>query len=65
MKPSVYIETSVISYLTSRTSANLIVTGRQAITAEWWKTRRQEFDLYVSALVVSESEDWRSQRGGA
>ena len=47
----------MLSYLTSRTSSNLIVAARQAITAEWWEMRHQEFDLYVSALVVSEAED--------
>ncbi len=57
MKPSVYIETSVVSYLTGRPSRDVIVAGRQALTVEWWDTRRDRFDLYVSALVVTEAED--------
>jgi len=57
MKQSVYIETSVVSYLTGRPSRDVIVAGRQALTAEWWDTRRSRFDLYVSALVVAEAED--------
>lgn len=57
MKSSVYIETSVVSYLTGRPSRDVIVAGRQALTAEWWDTRRDRFDLYVSALVVTEAED--------
>lgn len=57
MKPSVYIETSVVSYLTGRPSRDVIVAGRQALTVEWWDTRRSRFDLYVSALVVAEAED--------
>ena len=57
MKPSVYVETSVISYLAGRPSRDLIVAGRQALTIEWWGTCRTRFDLYVSALVVTEAED--------
>ena len=57
MKASVYIETSVVSYLTGRPSRDVIVAGRQALTVEWWDTCRERFDVYVSALVVSEAED--------
>lgn len=57
MRPSVYVETSVISYLTGRPSRDVIVAGRQALTAEWWDTCRERFDLYFSPLVVTEAED--------
>ena len=57
MKPTVYVETTVISYLTARPSRDVIVAGRQALTAEWWDTCRERLDLYVSALVVTEAED--------
>lgn len=56
MNARVYLETSVISYLTARPSRDVIVAGRQALTVEWWETRRSRFDLYVSALVVGEAE---------
>ena len=55
MKPKVYLETSVISYLTSRPSRNLIVAANQQITQEWWQLRRQDFDLHISQLVVQEA----------
>jgi len=54
MKPKVYLETSVISYLAARLSRDLIVAGHQQITQEWWDSR-QEWDLSISALVVSEA----------
>jgi hypothetical protein len=57
MKSSVYIETSIVSYLTGRPSRDVILAGRQALTVEWWDSRRDRFDLYVSALVVTEAED--------
>jgi predicted nucleic acid-binding protein len=55
MKPRVYLETSVISYLTSRPSRDLIVAANQQITQEWWQLRRQDFDLFISQLVVQEA----------
>jgi predicted nucleic acid-binding protein len=55
MKPSVYIETTVISYLTARLSKDLVVAAHQQITEEWWRTRRHLFDLYASQLVVREA----------
>lgn len=56
MKPSVYIETSVISYLTAKPSRDLIVAGHQQITQEWWAARRPRFELYVSQMVLQEAE---------
>ena len=55
MKQKVYIETSVISYLTARISRDLIVAGHQRLTQEWWTTRRDAFDVFVSQVVVEES----------
>ena len=57
MKPSVYVETSVIGYLTGYPSRDVIVAGRQALTIEWWDTCRKRFDVFVSALVVTEAAD--------
>lgn len=59
-RKTVYLETSFISYLTSRPSRDLIVAGHQAITREWWDTRRQDFELFTSELVIIEA-----QRGDA
>lgn len=55
MKPKIYIETSVISYLASRPSRDLIVVANQQITREWWQERRQNFDLFISQLVIQEA----------
>jgi len=55
MKPIVYIETSVISYLTARPSRDIIVAAHQQITHEWWDNRRTAFRLYASQLVLTEA----------
>ena len=55
MKPKVYLETSIISYLAARPSRDLIVAANQQLTHEWWAARRGEFDLHISQLVVQEA----------
>ena len=54
MKESVYIESSVISYCTSRTSRDLIVAARQAITQDWWESKLKKYKFYVSPVVERE-----------
>lgn len=56
MKETVYIETSVISYYTSKLSRDLIIVGRQEITGEKWPKIEEVFDRYISALVIQEAE---------
>ena len=53
--PSVYLETSVVGYATSRPSRDLVVAGRQRTTREWFAHRAQARDLFVSQLVASEA----------
>ena len=55
MKPRVYLETSVISYLSARPSRDLIVAAHQQITQAWWERRRHDFDVLVSELVYVEA----------
>jgi hypothetical protein len=54
-RPSVYIETSVVSYLVARLSRDLVVAGHQQTTSEWWENHRHRFNLFVSALVLQEA----------
>jgi predicted nucleic acid-binding protein len=56
MKPKVYIETSVISYLTARASRDVVVAGHQQATQTFWERLESEFDPFVSSLVVEEAE---------
>jgi len=58
VKPAVYVENSVVSYLTARrTRGSLRVAAHQDLTREWWDTRRQAFELFGSAVVVEEAQD--------
>lgn len=56
MKQSVYIETSVISYLTSRLNENLIVSGRQRSTRIAWPKITKQFKCFISILVYEEAK---------
>ncbi|MEI7673351.1 MAG: type II toxin-antitoxin system VapC family toxin [Deltaproteobacteria bacterium] len=55
MKPKVYIETSIPSYLTARLSNDLRVAANQSTTIEWWETRRPSFDVFISEFVTAEA----------
>lgn len=52
---SVYIETSVISYLTARPSPSLLAAAHQQVTREWWDHHRQRFEQFVSPMVLDEA----------
>ncbi len=54
MKPVVYLETSVVSYLAGRPSRDLVVAGRQEVSRDWWQHRRTRYELRISALVLQE-----------
>ncbi len=55
MKPTVYIETSVVSYLTARPSKDVVTAAYQKITREWWNGASERFELVSSELVVTEA----------
>lgn len=54
MKTSIYVETSIVSYLTAWPKRDLVLAAHQEVTREWW-AKRAAFDLYVSQLVLDEA----------
>jgi len=54
MSLSVYLETTIPSYLAALPSRELIVAAHQQISHEWWKTARDRFDLFISEAVLDE-----------
>src|SRR3954454_21748583 len=55
MKPRLYLETTIPSYLTAWPSRDLIVAAHQQLTKEWWRTRRDVFEICISQFVVDEA----------
>ena len=53
MKRKIYVETSVISYLTARPSREIIGAAHQQITSTWW-AHRHDYELLVSRAVWQE-----------
>jgi hypothetical protein len=55
VKKSVYVETTIVSYLAAYPSRDVIRAARQTITRRWWDDRSEEFELFVSQLVFNEA----------
>jgi hypothetical protein len=53
--PSVYIETSIISYLRQRPAAQVVAAARQILTRQWWEQERANYDLVTSQYVIDEA----------
>jgi hypothetical protein len=53
-KPFVNLETSVVSYATSRPNRDLVIAARQQITRDWFASRSPSYSLFVSQLVAAE-----------
>ena len=55
MAERVYIETTVVSYLTARPNRDVVIAAHQQITHEWWDQARADFELCTSQLVLQEA----------
>ena len=55
MKESIYLETTVVSYYTSKPSRDIIVLAHQEITWEWWDNALKRYDAFISEIVVEEA----------
>ena len=56
VKAKVYLETTVISYLTARASRDIVVAAHQELTRQWWDQRRSDYHLVVSEVILREAE---------
>jgi hypothetical protein len=52
---TVYLETTIVSYLTAYPSSLIIVAANQELTRQWWREERQKYRCFVSRYVVEES----------
>lgn len=57
MKPRLYLETSIVSYLTAHPSRDVVTAGRQELTREWWERERDKYSLFVSEFVILEAQE--------
>ncbi|HCV31978.1 MAG TPA: DNA-binding protein [Microcoleaceae bacterium UBA9251] len=61
MSETVYIETSILGYLTARATKNLILAANIEVTRDWWEFRRSNFNLYISQVVLDEIAEGDSE----
>jgi predicted nucleic acid-binding protein len=54
-RATVYIETSIVSYLTARPSRDLLVAAHQQLTVAWWDQQRAHYELFTSQVVLAEA----------
>jgi hypothetical protein len=52
---SVYIETTTTSHLAAPPSRDLQVAAHQQATHDWWRSRRQQFECFISQVVLDEA----------
>ncbi len=52
---TLYIETSIVSYLRQRPSAQVVMAARQLLTHQWWNDERSKYELVASQYVVDEA----------
>jgi predicted nucleic acid-binding protein len=55
MKESIYLETTVVSYYTSKPSRDIIVLAHQEITRQWWPMAMERYNVFISEIVVEEA----------
>jgi hypothetical protein len=52
---TVYIETSIVSYLRQRPSPQVVMAARQLLTHQWWNGERSKYELVTSQYVIDEA----------
>ncbi len=58
--PTLYLDTTIVSYLTARLSRDAIIARHQAITRRWWRDHRARHICYISEVV-----EYEASRGDA
>ena len=56
MKPKLYLETTIPSYLTARPTRDPLMAGQLLATKDWWQRRRTDFELFISPIVTLEAQ---------
>lgn len=52
---TLYIETSIVSYLRQRPSSQVVMAARQLLTHQWWDEERGNYELVTSQYVLDEA----------
>lgn len=61
MKQTVYLETTIPSYLTAWRSNELIMAANQQATREWWDLSKPNFEVFISEVVIQEAAEGNAE----
>jgi hypothetical protein len=64
LRPRLYLDTTIPSYLTARVSRDLNTARYQRITTRWWNSWRTNFDIRISGYVWSEASEGNPEAAG-
>lgn len=59
---TVYIETTIVSYLVADPSRDLLLAAHQQATRDWWQRRRRDFQCVISAEVIAEASQGEAEQ---
>jgi hypothetical protein len=60
-RKSLYVESTIPSYVTAWPSRDTIIAGHQAATVLFWEKERHKYDLFISDYVLDEIRDGDSE----
>jgi hypothetical protein len=52
---TLYVETSIVSYLRQRPISQVVMAARQLLTHQWWDEERRNYELVTSQYVLDEA----------
>jgi hypothetical protein len=61
MKPSLYVETTIPSFVVGGISPILATAAHQIVTRRWWEEEREKYRLFVSHVVMDEIAQGRNE----
>jgi hypothetical protein len=53
--PKLYLETTIPSYLVARPSRDVRLAADQVATHEWWDECHQDYEMFISQVVLKEA----------
>lgn len=57
----VYLETSILSYLRAKPASQILSAARQFLTRRWWDKERNQYEIVISQIVLTESMQGNSE----
>jgi len=52
--PTIYLETTIPSYLVAKSSRDIVILAHQQLTREWWNSHRHLYEIFISQVVLDE-----------